>query len=70
FSETQLDAAVRRIHKAVGSGPIVPVGYAEDDVQLAPWLALAAFVPLALLLVQGGWLTAATRLRSATWLRT
>ncbi len=69
FSETELGAAVRRIRKAVGSGPLVRVGYAQEDIQLAPWLALAAFVPLGLLLMQGGWFTAATRLRSATWSR-
>ena len=56
FSETQLGAAVRRIRAAVGSGPLVRVGYAEEDIQLAPWLALAAFVSLLLLVGQGGWL--------------
>ncbi len=65
FSETQLGAAVSRIRAAVGPGPLVRVGYAEEEIRLAPWLALAAFVPLLLLVVQGGWLTAATRLRSA-----
>ena len=56
FSESQLGAAVRRIRAAVGSGPLVRVGYAEEDIQLAPWLALAALLPLLLLLSQGGWL--------------
>ncbi len=56
FSEAQLGAAVRRIRAAVGSGPLVRVGYAEEDIQLAPWLALGAFVPLLLLVLQGGWL--------------
>jgi hypothetical protein len=55
FSETQLDAAVRRIRAAVGSGPLVRVAYAEEDVQLAPLLALAAFVPLLALVLPGGW---------------
>jgi hypothetical protein len=56
YSETQLGAAVRRIRAAVGSGPSIRVGYAEEEVQLAGWLALAAFLPLLLLLSQGGWL--------------
>jgi hypothetical protein len=58
FSETQLDAAVHRIRAAVGEGPLRPVAYAEDDVRLAPFLALAAFVPLLLLVLSGGWVPA------------
>ena len=54
FSETQLDAAARFIRDAVGHGPVVRVGYAQEDVQLAPLLALAAFVPLLLLVLPGG----------------
>jgi hypothetical protein len=65
FSETQLDAAAAFIHDVVGSGPLVRVGYATDDVQLAPFLALAAFVPLLLLILPGGymssWRTARTK---------
>jgi len=60
YSETQLDAAVRRIRQAVGSGPEARVGYAREDIQLAPYVVLAAFAPLLLLVLQGGWLTAAT----------
>lgn len=56
FSETQLDAAVRRIRAAVGSGPFARVAYAENDVQLAPLLALAALLPLLGLVLSGGWL--------------
>jgi hypothetical protein len=56
FSETQLDAAVRRIRAAVGSGPLAHVAYAEDDLELAPLLALVAFAPLLLLVLPGGWL--------------
>jgi hypothetical protein len=58
FSETQLGAAVRFIRKAVGSGPLVRVGYAQEDTQLAPLLALAAFVPLLLLVLPRGRLPA------------
>lgn len=56
FSESQLGAAVQRIRAAVGTGPLARVGYAQDDVELAPWIALAAFVPLLALVLQGGWL--------------
>lgn len=56
FSETQLDAAARFIAATVGTGPVVRVGYAQEDVQLAPLLALAAFVPLLLLVLPGGYL--------------
>ena len=56
YSESQLGAAVRRIRAAVGSGPSVRAGYAQEEVQLAWWLALAAFLPLLLLVGQGGWL--------------
>jgi hypothetical protein len=56
FSETQLGAAVRRIREAVGSGPRVRVGYAQEDIQLAPLLALAAFAPLLLLVLARGYL--------------
>jgi len=56
FSETQLDTAARYIRDAVGTGPVVRRGYAQKDVQLAPLLALAAFVPLLLLVLPGGYL--------------
>ena len=56
FSETQLDAAARFIRDTVGDGRPVRVGYAQDDLQLAPLLALAAFVPLLLLVLPGGYL--------------
>jgi len=58
FSETQLGAAVQRIRGAVGTGPLVPVGYAEEETQLAPYLALAALVPLLLLVLPRGLLPA------------
>lgn len=64
FSETQLDAAVRRIRSAVGSGPLARVAYAEEDVQLAPLLALAAFVPLLALVLPGGWLPSPRKRRN------
>ena len=58
FSETQLGAAVARIRDAVGTGPTAQVGYAQDETQLAPFLALAAFVPLLALVLPGGHLPA------------
>lgn len=61
FSETQLGAAARFVRDAVGSGPLVRVGYAREDTQLAPLLGLAAFVPLLLLIVPGGHLATLRR---------
>jgi len=49
FAETQLDPALRFVQRSVGSGPLVRVGVTEDDRQLATLFALAAFVPLLLL---------------------
>ena len=56
YSEAQLDAAAHRIRDAVGTGPTARVGYAREDTQLAPFLALAAFVPLLALVLPGGYL--------------
>jgi hypothetical protein len=53
FSEGQLGAAARFIGDAVGTGPLVRVGYSEEGIALAPWLALAALVPLGLLVLPG-----------------
>lgn len=53
YSENQLDAAASFVRKTVGKGPLVSVGYAQKTIQLAPWLALGAFVPLLLLVLPG-----------------
>ncbi|HEX7526703.1 MAG TPA: hypothetical protein VF327_10370 [Gaiellaceae bacterium] len=66
FSEMQLDLAARFIRTTVGSGPVRRVGYAQEHTQLAPFLALAAFVPLLLLVLPGGYLPSLRSLRRAT----
>jgi hypothetical protein len=50
FSEDELTAAVHRLPQLVGTGPSVVQGERRRDVALAPPLAAAAFLPLALLL--------------------
>lgn len=50
FSEDELAAASRRVSQLVGRGPSVVEGERRRDVPLAPSLAVAAFLPLALLL--------------------
>jgi hypothetical protein len=64
FSETQLGAAVRYVRGAVGSGPLVRVGYERQEFQLATVSILAAFVPLLLLVLPGGYLPAWRAIRS------
>jgi len=49
FNEQQLDAAVAHIKSVVGTGPVVHRGYDRRELSLAPWLALAALLPLLLL---------------------
>jgi hypothetical protein len=66
FSEAQLDLAARFIRTTVGSGPVRRVGYAQEHTQLAPILALAAFVPLLLLVLPGGYLPSRRSSRRAT----
>jgi hypothetical protein len=64
FSELQLGAAVAFVRKAVGSGALVRVGYEREDFQLAPLLALAAFVPLLVLILPGGYFPTWRAIRS------
>jgi hypothetical protein len=58
FSEAQLHEAATFVRDAVGSGPLVPIGYARREIALAPWLALASLVPLLVLVVPGGYVPA------------
>jgi len=50
FPEQSVDAAVRAARRALGSGPTVDQGQRRGREALAPYLALAAFIPLSLLL--------------------
>lgn len=50
FSEGDIAAASQRIPQLVGNGPSVVRGERRRDVPLAPYLAAAAFFPLALVL--------------------
>lgn len=50
YSEHQLDAAARKARDALGDGPVEVTGQSQGRKALAPYLALAAFVPLGLLL--------------------
>lgn len=66
FSEAQLDLAARFIRTTVGSGPVRRVGYEQEHTQLAPFLALAALMPLLLLVLPGGYLPSRRSSRAAT----
>jgi hypothetical protein len=50
FAETDLDTTVRATKSVLGDGPTVDRGRQPDRMPLAPYLALAAFLPLSLLL--------------------
>jgi hypothetical protein len=50
FSEGDFGDAAAAMRAAVGQGPRVKVGRDEDSVELAPYVVLGAFVPLAFLL--------------------
>jgi hypothetical protein len=54
FSEHDLGGAIRAAQAAVGRGPTVVEGRSERIRTLAPYVALAALVPLALVLARGG----------------
>lgn len=49
FDETQVAAAGHAARAALGSGPTAPRGAEPKPVTLAPWIALAALIPLLLL---------------------
>lgn len=50
YNETSLAAATREAREILGSGPTVVQGHRPDRIVLAPYLAVAAFLPLTLLL--------------------
>lgn len=50
YSEQGVDAAARKARALVGNGPTVGDGDRQDPIALAPYLSVAAFLPLALLL--------------------
>lgn len=50
YDETSLGAATRKAREILGSGPTVVQGRRSDRIVLAPYLAVAAFLPLTLLL--------------------
>lgn len=54
YSEHQLGAVVRAARKILGTGPVRPEGQVVKTVALAPYIALAALIPLVLLIVAGG----------------
>lgn len=54
YTERQLAGVVRRIRRAVGTGPEAPAGYRRSETPIAAELALAALAPLLLLLVPAG----------------
>ena len=53
FAEDEVGSAVRAARTWLGTGPLVASGPALRVTPLAPWLVLAAAVPLALLLLGG-----------------
>jgi hypothetical protein len=50
YSEQQLGAVARKARQSLGDGPLEVAGQSQGRRALAPYLALAAFVPLGLLL--------------------
>jgi len=50
YSEQEMDGAARKARALLGSGPTVVEGETQDPIALAPYLSVAAFLPLALLL--------------------
>jgi von Willebrand factor type A domain len=52
YSEGDLGAATAKVRDLLGSGPTVVQGRSGDRIALAPYLALAAFLPLTLLLLR------------------
>lgn len=50
YGETQVDAAARAVRAAIGSGPVASERPDRHRIQLAPYVALAAFLPLSLVL--------------------
>lgn len=50
FDESNIDDAARAARDAVGSGPTIAQGQHPDRTALAPYVALAAFLPLTVLL--------------------
>lgn len=50
YDETSLAAAIQKARDILGSGPTVVQGHRPDRIALAPYLAVAAFLPLTLLL--------------------
>jgi hypothetical protein len=50
YTERRLGAAIAAARKSLGRGPLEGVGAGLRVIALAPWLALAALVPLAFLL--------------------
>ena len=50
YDEASLGAATRRAREILGSGPTAVQGDRPDRTVLAPYLTVAAFLPLALLL--------------------
>lgn len=52
YSEAKVDAAARKARRLIGSGRVVARGEYGGRIALAPYLAAAALVPLALLLAR------------------
>ncbi|MGH3137436.1 MAG: vWA domain-containing protein [Gaiellaceae bacterium] len=50
YSEQGVDSAARKAHELIGNGPTVVKGERHSPIALAPYLSIAAFLPLALLL--------------------
>ena len=50
YSEQRVDSVARKARELLGSGPTVVEGERQDPIALAPYLSVAAFLPLALLL--------------------
>ena len=67
FSEDDVDAAGAAARRLLGSGPLVEAGTAEPLVPLAPYVVLAAALPLAALLARGGVRARAVTLGKRRW---
>ena len=67
FDEHQVGAAIRAARTALGTGPVRPDAVAVSTTALAPYIALAALIPLALLIVAARGSRRAKRALSPTW---
>jgi hypothetical protein len=63
YPEARFETVVRRLRRALGSGPVATVGYLPSETSIAPMIALAALAPFLLVLAPAGQLPRLPRRR-------